>query len=234
MARLLYRMGTRDRDARHLPGARLQTAADRGTRRNLSATAACVPMERRAERIATLRTMRVRPGLMSQGARVGAALARHRPRPSVRVSPHSPKPNFASGDLRTPPEAGLCELRLPPGRPSVAARLSPRCRIARWRETQARESTAEMARLLAENAALRQRVTELSEPGRATEAAPLADGVGRPRLSPSGPIGGVYPNGVGGYRLCGAPLRASGNNAQRNRTGKSLTSSLVDVGTKRA
>jgi hypothetical protein len=78
MARLLYRMGTRDRDARHLPGARLQTAADRGTARNLSATAACVPVERRAERTAI---MRVRPGLMSQGARVDAALARQRPRP---------------------------------------------------------------------------------------------------------------------------------------------------------
>jgi hypothetical protein len=31
-------MGTRDRNARHLPGARLQTAANRGTIRNRAAT----------------------------------------------------------------------------------------------------------------------------------------------------------------------------------------------------
>jgi hypothetical protein len=54
------------------------------------------------------------------------------------------------------------------------------------------------------------------------------------RLAPSEPIGVVYPNGVGRSPLCGAPLRTSGNHAQRNRRGKSMTSSVVDVGTKRA
>ena len=57
--------------------------AERGTARNLSATVVCVPVERRAERTAIVRTMRARPGLMSQGPRVDAALARA---PSVRAA----------------------------------------------------------------------------------------------------------------------------------------------------
>jgi hypothetical protein len=56
-----------------------------------------------------MRTMRVRPGLMSQGTRIDAALARQRSRPSVGVSPHGPGPNDTPADIRTPPEAGLCE-----------------------------------------------------------------------------------------------------------------------------
>jgi hypothetical protein len=38
---------------------------------------------------------------------------------------------------------------------------SPRCRIARWRQTRADETAAALARLEAENATLRQRVGEL-------------------------------------------------------------------------
>jgi hypothetical protein len=38
---------------------------------------------------------------------------------------------------------------------------SPRCRIARWRQTRAAETTAVISRLHAENATLRQRVAEL-------------------------------------------------------------------------
>jgi hypothetical protein len=37
----------------------------------------------------------------------------------------------------------------------------PRCRIARWRQTRAETTAATLARLHAENAALRQRVGEL-------------------------------------------------------------------------
>jgi hypothetical protein len=38
---------------------------------------------------------------------------------------------------------------------------SPRCRIARWRQTPAGEAAATVTRLQAQNAALRQRVAEL-------------------------------------------------------------------------
>ena len=39
---------------------------------------------------------------------------------------------------------------------------SPRCRVAYWRALRAQETATTLARLLAENAALRQRVTELA------------------------------------------------------------------------
>jgi hypothetical protein len=101
---------------------------------------------------------------MSQGARVNAALARQRPRPSVRASPpHSPEPNVASDDVRTPPEAGLCAVC---GRPLTGRRPQrvcyPRCRVAYWRALCAQETATTLAQLHAENAALRQRVTELA------------------------------------------------------------------------
>jgi hypothetical protein len=51
------------------------------------------------------------------------------------------------------------------GRPLTGRRLQrvrcTRCRIARWRQMRTRETAAEVARLLAENAALRPRVGEL-------------------------------------------------------------------------
>jgi Phage integrase family len=75
---------------------------------------------------------------------------------------HSPEPNVAPGGVRTPLEPGLCAVR---GRRLTGRQpqrvCSPRCRIARWRQTRARETAATIARLLAENAALRQRVGEL-------------------------------------------------------------------------
>jgi hypothetical protein len=78
------------------------------------------------------------------------------------LSAHSPEPNVAPGDVRTPPEAGLCAVcgRPPSGRRPQRV-CSPRCRIARWRQTRADETAATVARLHAENAALRQRVGEL-------------------------------------------------------------------------
>ena len=120
------------------------------------------PVERRAERTAIIWTMRVRPGLMSQGARVNAALARQRPRPSVRSPPHSPEPNVASDDVRTPLEPGLCAVCGPLTGRRPQRVCSPRCRVAYWRALRAQETATTLVQLLAENAALRQRVTELA------------------------------------------------------------------------
>jgi hypothetical protein len=52
-------------------------------------------------------------------------------------------------------------LRPAPDGAPAAARLLPRCRIIRWRVRRAHEPAATLARLRAENAALRQRVGEL-------------------------------------------------------------------------
>jgi uncharacterized protein involved in exopolysaccharide biosynthesis len=53
-------------------------------------------------------------------------------------------------------------LRPAPDGPRRPQRVcSPRCRVASWRALRAQETAATLARLLAENAALRQRVGEL-------------------------------------------------------------------------
>jgi predicted nucleic acid-binding Zn ribbon protein len=69
-------------------------------------------------------------------------------------------PDVAPGDVRTPPAPGSCVIC---GRPVPGCRqtCSPRCRVAAWRRDRAREHTATLAQLLAENAAFRQRVGEL-------------------------------------------------------------------------
>jgi hypothetical protein len=64
--------------------------------------------------------------------------------------------------VRTSLDPGLCEVcghRLTARQPQRVC--SPRCRIARWRQTRAGEAAATLDRLLAENAALQQRVAEL-------------------------------------------------------------------------
>ncbi|HEX2483374.1 MAG TPA: hypothetical protein VHQ69_15970 [Methylomirabilota bacterium] len=72
-------------------------------------------------------------------------------------------PDVAPGGVRTPPEAGLCAVCARPLTGRQPQRVcSPRCRIIRWRARRAQETAATLARLLAENAALRQRVTELA------------------------------------------------------------------------
>ncbi len=103
----------------------------------------------------------------------------------------------------------------------------------RWR----RPSTAEGTRLMVAGRAppgLRSRRGRAGWAGGRRESRVWGAGRGETRPAPPKPIGGVYPSRVGRSPLCGAPLRASGNHARINRTGKSLTSSLVDVGTKRA
>jgi hypothetical protein len=66
------------------------------------------------------------------------------------------------GGVRTPLDPGQCAVC---GRPPTGRRpqrvCSPRCRIARWRQTRALETAGEIARYQAENTALRQRVAEL-------------------------------------------------------------------------
>jgi predicted nucleic acid-binding Zn ribbon protein len=72
-------------------------------------------------------------------------------------------PARAVDDVRTPHTARLCEVC---GRPLTGPRpqrvCSPRCRIARWRQTRADATAATLAQLHAENTALRQRVSELA------------------------------------------------------------------------
>ena len=85
-------------------------------------------------------------------------------------------------------QGGRCQRSLCPGSPCstvaypfqrrVIGRVcSSRCRIACWRRTRADETAAEVARLHAENAALRQRVGELERLVGQLEATPLADGL---------------------------------------------------------
>jgi hypothetical protein len=52
---------------------------------------------------------------------------------------------------------------------------SPRCRIARWRQTRTEATAAELARLHTENATLRQRVAELERLVEPLKVPPLAD-----------------------------------------------------------
>ena len=59
-------------------------------------------------------------------------------------------------------------------------------RITRWRQARAQETAAERARLHAENAALRQRVTELERLVGQLKVPPLADDDAGP-LTPSAP-----------------------------------------------
>jgi predicted nucleic acid-binding Zn ribbon protein len=74
----------------------------------------------------------------------------------------SPMPDATPPDVRTPLDAGLCAVcgRSLSGRQRQRV-CSPRCRIIRWRARRAQETAATLTRLLAENAALRQRVGEL-------------------------------------------------------------------------
>jgi predicted nucleic acid-binding Zn ribbon protein len=69
-------------------------------------------------------------------------------------------PDAAPDDVRTPPAPGSCVVC---GHPVAGRRqaCSPRCRVAQWRTRRAQDTTATLARLLAENAALRQRIFEL-------------------------------------------------------------------------
>jgi hypothetical protein len=76
--------------------------------------------------------------------------------------PPGPMPDLAPGDVRTPPEAGLCAVCRRPLTGRRPQRVcSPRCRVAYWRALRAQETATTLARLLAENAALRQYVGEL-------------------------------------------------------------------------
>ncbi len=107
--------------------------------------------------------VRLHPGRLrrheGRRADVGASLSA--PTPGGESSPVS-APARAVGSVRTPSEAGLCAVC---GRPLTGRRpqrvCSPRCRIACWRQTRARETAAEVAGLHAETVALRQRVAEL-------------------------------------------------------------------------
>jgi predicted nucleic acid-binding Zn ribbon protein len=69
-------------------------------------------------------------------------------------------PDVAPGEVRTPPAPGSCVVC---GQPVAGRRqtCSPRCRVAQWRRAREREHAATLARLLAENTALRQRIGEL-------------------------------------------------------------------------
>jgi hypothetical protein len=58
----------------------------------------------------------------------------------------------------------------------------------------------------------------------------LSDGVGPPSPGAVGADWWCLPNRVGRSRLCGATLQVSGNNAQRNRTGKSLVGATAECG----
>jgi predicted nucleic acid-binding Zn ribbon protein len=123
-------------------------------------------------------------------------------------SPPGPMPDIPPPDVRTPPAAGLCAVC---GHPLTGRRpqrvCSPRCRIARWRQTRAAETAAVLTRLHADNAALRQRVAELerlstlpatlSEPGSGFIVPPLAE-----RKIPirPGTMGQGLARGVGAHR----------------------------------
>jgi predicted nucleic acid-binding Zn ribbon protein len=114
-----------------------------------------------------------------RGARLHAVDASLSPPAPERDASPVPVPARAVGDLRTPHTARLCEVC---GRPLTGRRpqrvCSPRCRIARWRQARAEATAATLARLQAENTALRQRVGELERLGGALkgrlQARPLA------------------------------------------------------------
>jgi hypothetical protein len=89
---------------------------------------------------------------------------------------------------------------------------SPRCRIARWRRTRAGETAATLARLQAENTALRRRVAELERlvagdrpgPDRATPHPAVVGMSRRPaRCRPS--HAARRPGGAGSRRAPGTP-----------------------------
>jgi predicted nucleic acid-binding Zn ribbon protein len=97
------------------------------------------------------------------------------PAPERESSPVS-APARAVGGVRTPHTARLCEVcgAVVTGR--RAGRVcSPRCRIARWRQTRTEATAAELARLHTENATLRQRVADLERLVGQLKVPPLAD-----------------------------------------------------------
>jgi hypothetical protein len=103
-----------------------------------------------------------REGAAQRGARLQAVDASLSARAPERDSSPVPALARAVGDVRTVHTARLCEVCGATVTGRRAGRVcSPRCRIARWRQTRADETVATVARLHAENATLRQRVAEL-------------------------------------------------------------------------